>query len=216
MNLLVGRGLPDKDEEPASDEVWHEFDEQGELGRLLASAGETPSLPLMALRSTGGQLAVASGQEGKPWARPLLVKALDDFAALQPGGPTLGPVLFRTLGALGTLTARTSLDAVTSEGLFRTALDHIEEAMRGQLSHSLDLGRGPLWRAMVFWAYAELLQQGRQAEQRSSEIAALRQRAAAALGSEQSATGPTRRQLRWALVYLPPPERLRPEELLAS
>jgi len=123
-------------------------------------------------------------------------------------------MLFRTLGALGTLTALS--DAVTAEGLFTSAIDEVDKAMHGRLAHALDAGRGPLWRSLVFSGFADLLEQGRQADQRKSEIAQLRDKAADALGIKDGKAILSRKQLRWASVYLPPPEHLDADELLSQ
>lgn len=225
-NRLVGEALPEPGAGSVPEALEAELGEGGPLANFLkgppspaglmgppgsASWLMAPSLTLMALRSTAGQLAVEAGLGGRPWARPLLVAALNDYEALKPGGPTMGPLLFRTLGALGTLTGRAH-DAIAAEGLFRSAVDHAEEAMRGPWAAGLDVGRGRLWRAAVFGGYAELLESGRQAEQRATEIQSLRERAAAALHAEQPPP-PTQSQRRWALVYLPPPQELSAEEI---
>lgn len=180
------------------------------LAQLLAAEG-APSLPLLAARSTAGQLAVAAGRGGEPWARALLVKALDDFEALQPAtSPTFTPLLFQNLGALGTLTGLSSGEHIAAEGLFISAVDHIDKAMHGYLADVLTGPRGRIWRARVFYGFADLLEQGRRAEQRRSEIVALRGRAANALGSDDGeAPQISSRQVRWALVHAPQPEPLK-------
>lgn len=225
-NRLVAEVLVEGDGQGAATAVAAaaleaELSEGGVLARLLAADSEVSAMTLMALRSTAGQLAVAAGQGSQPWARPLLAAALKDFEALRPGGPTLQPLLFRTLSALGTLTGSAG-DAVTSEGLFRAAVDHIEEALLGTHGHAHDSKRGRLWRAQVFFGFAELLATGRRAEQRASEIAQLRGRAAAALTGQEEAEADVAlvalspEQMRWALVYLPPPESLRTDDLFVE
>jgi len=213
-NLLVARALPDAEGDygAALDE---ELAEGCPLAKLLEpGADEGHTLQMMALRSTVGQLAVAAkGSEvGNAMARSLLSAALKDFEVLQPGGPTYKPLYFRTLGALGELLG--NHEPVTAEGLYRSAVDQVEGATHGAMAVSLRGKRGTLWRAQVFNGFAELLAEGRRAEQRATEIADLRARAADALGVEEgAATALSRQQLRWALVWLPPPERLMPEEL---
>jgi len=213
---LVAGTLPDG-REAEEGFLEAELVEGRPLAQLLAVEG-APSLPLLAARSTAGQLAVAAGRGGEPWARPLLVKALDDYEALQPSAsPTFGPILFQTLGALGTLTGLSTGDAIAAEGLFNTAVDHLDKAKAGPLAGILNGPRGCIWRAQLFSGFANLLEQGRRAEQRKSEIAALRGRAAAAMGSEEGhAPEVSARQLRWSLVHAPPPEPLRAEEVLGA
>merc|ERR1712087_155298 len=114
---------------------------------------------------------------GEEWVRPMLVAALNDFDVQLPTDPTLQPLKFRTLGALGTVISQQG-DDMNGEGLFR---DGIDEAMQGPLANALKSGRGCVWRSDVFTGFADLLQNGRRAEQRASEITALRERAEAAL-----------------------------------
>lgn len=227
LNRLVGLTVPDAfagalvPETPsilwgAAEAMEAELGEGGALARLLQSEGEAASPLIMALRATAGELAVLAGQGGKPWARPLLVAALKDFEALHPTGPTMVPVRFRALGALGTLTGLVQGDAITAEGLFRSAVDHIDEAMRTSLHVGLDGGRGRLWRALVFHGFADFLERTLRGEQRASEIASLRQRAVEAMVSEEIAPRPSGSRLRWALVCLPPPQRVLIEEVFCE
>lgn len=223
VNELVGRALPDGGSfgafSSASDATAQalnaEFAEDQPLGQLLppSADSETPltpgssSLIVMATRSCAGQLAVAAGlRDSAPWVRPLLVTALNDFEALKPVEPMLWPMLFRTLGALGSLLAHQG-DFVTAEGLFRSAVDHVDEALRGKpLAAALSSSRACLWQAQLFAGFADLLGNGRRAEHRGSEISAWRERATA-VQANVSVTGDARR-LRWSLVYLPPPRPL--------
>jgi len=212
LNHLVASALPDgfvaplwkSDSEPAATSAVldAELGEGQPLAQLLASSDASPGLTRMALLASAGQLAVAAGKAKEPWARPLLVRALDDFKVLEPGGPTLRPVIFRALGGLGTLTGLTG-NFITAEGLFRAALDHADEAA---MAHNAS-ARMKIWRGYLFGGYADLLENSRDAEKRASEIDALRKRAAELGGNEAGGFSPE--QLRWAFIYLPPPGLLR-------
>jgi len=154
--------------------------------------------------------------EGHERARPLLSTALKEFEALQPWGPTLEQLQFRSLSGLGVLLDTQS--PVASEGLFRNALDQVEHSLScgGASQRALTSGRGPLWHAQVLFGYATHLEGSRRAEQRASEIVSLRQRARslAELGEEAVSVSP--QQLRWSLAWLPEPRLLTPADLIFS
>ncbi|CAE8633709.1 unnamed protein product [Polarella glacialis] len=216
VNCLVVKLLgSEPGSSPDLEALKAELGEGSPLARLLgddSETGEAAALPRgmvrMALRSTTGQLAVAVGagnwQAGSGcWVRPLLVGALSDFEALQPAGPTLLPFLYRTLSALGVLTGAGGLGpALVTEGLFRSALDHA--------ANQSGAGRQNIWRAQLFLAFAKHLEQGREAENRATEISSLQSQAETALGGNKDLSP---QQLRWALVYLPPPEEVRAEDV---
>lgn len=140
----------------------------------------------LVLRCTLGELAVHGGVD-EPWVRQALVSALSDFDGLQPRDPTLRPFVFRALAALAGVTNQKG-DAITAEGLYRTALDHVEKyKTSGQ--------RAETWRSWVSEGFAKMLSEGRHAEQRKAEIHALQ---AEVKHSSTSAR-------RWALLWVPPP-----------
>lgn len=198
LNGCVGRYVTDSG---PLDTIGEEFG-VGDLGSYLAPpeagnvpADKDPSLTLVALRSTAGQLAVACGAAKQPWTRPLLVSALKGLQAIEPiSDPTLQPFFFRSLAALATLTD-SQLDAITAEGLFTSAMDSVNQTLNGPCSAAFRSGRGKLWCSQVFAAFADILENGRRAEDRKTEIAGLREKAGPPL---------TQQQLRWALLYLPP------------
>mmetsp|Transcript_53968 Transcript_53968/g.174330 ORF Transcript_53968/g.174330 Transcript_53968/m.174330 type:complete len:170 (-) Transcript_53968:162-671(-) len=167
----------------------------------------------MALRLSAGQLAVCAGAEeaARPWVAPLLVAALKDCEVLQPTDPMLKPVLFRTLAALGT--SHGHAEPVTAEGLFRSAVDYADQAAAGPLAAALATGRGRLWRAQVLLDFAQLLENSRRAEERKSDIAFFRRRAGELLQVEKPIVGLSARDLRWSLVWLPPPPTISPADL---
>jgi len=140
----------------------------------------------LVLRCTLGELAVHGGVD-EPWVRQALVSALSDFDSLQPSDPTLRPFVFRALTALAGVTNQNG-DAITAEGLYRTALDHVEKyKTSGQ--------RAETWRSWVSEGFVQMLAEGRHAEQRKAEIQALQ---AEVKHSSTSAR-------RWALLWVPPP-----------
>lgn len=144
-----------------------------------------PDSELM-LRCTVGELAVMAGLKDK-WVRESLVKTLKDFDRLQPKDPSGQAVVFRALTALATLTNAAG-DAITAEGLFHSAQDHVAR-------HSAP-GRAALWRRGVANAFAAMLETGRHAEKRAPEIKRLREAAGAPAGASEK---------RWALLVLPQP-----------
>ncbi|CAE8627689.1 unnamed protein product [Polarella glacialis] len=187
----------------------------------------------MALRSTVGQLAVAVGASAEPWVKSLLEAAIHDFEAIQPTGPATGPFMYRSMIALGTVTAELTQDAKAAEELFRSAIDKATVPRAGHGPKVGDSkGRRGIWRSQALTAYADFLEQGPQAKQRASEIAGLRVQAADALclpeGPEDQCDTAAHladklhlqlevylspHKLRWGLVYVPPPELLRAPEL---
>ncbi|CAE8584188.1 unnamed protein product, partial [Polarella glacialis] len=187
----------------------------------------------MALRSTVGQLAVAVGASAEPWVKSLLEAAIRDFEALQPTGPATAPFMYRSMVALGTVAAEVTQDAKAAEGLFRSAIDKATVPRAGHGPKVGDSkGRKGIWRSQALTAYADFLEQGPQTKQRASEIAGLRVHAADALclpegPQDQCDTAAhladklhlqlevflSPHRLRWGLVYLPPPEQLRAQEL---
>eukprot|EP00933_Yihiella_yeosuensis_P018885 TRINITY_DN15391_c0_g1_i1.p1 TRINITY_DN15391_c0_g1~~TRINITY_DN15391_c0_g1_i1.p1 ORF type:complete len:476 (-),score=105.11 TRINITY_DN15391_c0_g1_i1:192-1619(-) len=216
-NSLVAHVFPngDLDSAKALDALSSELGAGGPLANLLAvdaeaaeaSNSEQTGLPhgmeRMALRSTAGQLAVSLEAFDEPWARPLLVAALKDYEDLQPKGPTLKPFLYRTLTAVGTLTGKGGKgEAVTAEGLFRSALGHAEEPTPSPASL---LPRAKIWRALNFFSFARLLEGGRRAEERKTDIASFERQADRLLDDEEL----TAEELRWAAIYLPPPMELK-------
>jgi len=208
FNNLVGRALPD-------DGSFLSPESLTELATPLNSfLSDAPSTEVArALRSGAGELAVITGAAAKPWVRQILVRALQDSDELKVSGQLVWPPLFRTLAALGTVTGL-KLDFVTGEGLFNSAVDSVEETLRGDKGAVLRGGRGKIWQTHVFDSFAELLQRSRRAEVRQSDIASLRGRAAAVMGSETHIFTPS--QLRWSLMCLPSPTPLCPEHLFSE
>eukprot|EP00435_Cladocopium_sp_Y103_P039529 s1628_g10.t1 len=144
-----------------------------------------PDADLM-LRCTVGELAVMAGLKDE-WVRESLVKTLKDFDRLQPKDPSGQAIVFRALTALATLTNAAG-DAITAEGLFHSAQDHVAR-------HTAP-GRAAVWRRGVANAFATMLETGRHAEKRAPEIKRLREAAGAAASASQK---------RWALLVLPQP-----------
>merc|ERR1719313_113256 len=173
----------------------------------------------MHLRSAAGRLAVSSAHAaGGDWVRPALVAALDEYATMVPSCPALWPLQFATLGALGTLTSKINGgDAITAEALYNTARDTVAAGLRETQAAALQEPRGRVMRAQLFYGFADLLADGRRAEQRQSEITALRQQAVEALG-EPCAEGGTLslEQQRMAMVVIPTQYRLRQDELFSE
>ncbi|CAE7548101.1 unnamed protein product, partial [Symbiodinium sp. CCMP2592] len=144
----------------------------------------------LVLRCTLGELAVHGGVD-EPWVRQALVSALSDFDSLQPSDPTLRPFVFRALTALAGVTNQNG-DAITAEGLYRTALDHVEKyKTSGQ--------RAETWRSWVSEGFVQMLAEGRHAEQRKAEIQALQAEV------KHSSTS-VRRWVYSAATMLPPTE----------
>jgi len=205
MNVLTGTLLQggDATEGSLSDAAMQE-----RLANLTAEGGalavgtsmEASAAEFMSLRSTAGQLIVLTGVGGREQARALLATALKDFEAIQTPGTDLKPWLFRTLATLGVLLDQR--EPVSAEGLFRAALDHmdvVDEATKaGPLQRALSHGRGRVWQAQVLLGYAAHLEQSRRAEQRASEAESLRLRAGSLCSLSPL-------QLRWSLLWLPPP-----------
>ncbi|CAJ1330802.1 unnamed protein product [Effrenium voratum] len=157
----------------------------------LLEAEASAELRLL-LRCTLGELAVLAGQKDD-WLRECLVKCLKDYDALEPKDPVQQAVVVRSLTALATLTNARG-DAITAEGLFRSAQDQA----RAKLPTGGSGGRRRLWARQVPEAFARMLETGRHAEQRAPEIRDLRAEAAQLSPGEATAA-----ERRWGLVVLP-------------
>ncbi|CAJ1412900.1 unnamed protein product [Effrenium voratum] len=162
----------------------------------LLEAEASAELRLL-LRCTLGELAVLAGQKDD-WVRECLVKCLKDYDALEPKDPVQQAVVVRSLTALATLTNARG-DAITAEGLFRSAQDQARAKLpTGGSGGSGGSGRRRLWARQVPEAFARMLETGRHAEQRAPEIRDLRAEAAQLSPGEATAS-----ERRWGLVVLP-------------